>query len=297
MSMGAPMPMGAMPMGAMPMASRGPPPPAAPMAYVPAPAPPPAASMPYPSAPMAYPSAPSMAPMSSSSSFSSAPTSMARQSSLSSNAPSARYEAEEKKSRKKAAPAKMMKQKESSKDRSRAMESANFYSAPSMALSKDEDEAMDDGDMDMHSAPAPSAMSSLMSGLTPSMPMPQSPAPAPAPVVSGPPPTALFMQQKFDGSFEISDALAALVFTTSSSLRSGAASQARLSALDSQTKEKVFATLFVLAKLTKLWGAYENSWEMTADKAKNWVVTLLMKQLNVDRTNARKMVDELIAAI
>lgn len=115
--------------------------------------------------------------------------------------------------------------------------------------------------------------------------------------ISGPPPTALFMQQKFDGSFEINDALASLLFTTPTNIRASASSESRLKMLDTSTKEKVYCCVFVLAMLQKYWGSYESSWEMTADKAKQWMVSLLMKQMNVDKTNARKLVDELVAAV
>jgi len=159
----------------------------------------------------------------------------------------------------------------------------------------------------MQMPPSPASMPPQMPTSPASMPpqmYPQSvtsPAPPPptstTPVVTGPPPTSLFMQQKFDGSFEANDATAAAVYTNSGNLRSGAAGNARLSGLDTTTREKVYATLFVLAQLQKLWGAYESSWEMTADKAKQWIVGILMKSLGVDRNNARKLVDELIAAI
>jgi len=105
------------------------------------------------------------------------------------------------------------------------------------------------------------------------------------------------MQQKFDGSFEISDILASLLFTSAATLRSRASAEGRLGALDSSTREKVYASIFVLAMLQKHYGQYENSWDMTADKAKQWVVTILMKQLNLDRVNSRKLVDDMIASV
>jgi len=120
---------------------------------------------------------------------------------------------------------------------------------------------------------------------------PQQPPP------SGPPPTDLFMQQQFDGSFQISDALARLLQTTAPALKTGAKSAAsKMGSLDEATTQNVWATIVVLALLQRWWGAYEQSWELTSDKARQWCVSVLLKSLG-DRVTARKRVDELIASV
>lgn len=113
----------------------------------------------------------------------------------------------------------------------------------------------------------------------------------------GPPPTALFMQQKFDGSFEINATLAGLLQTTMATLSSGASAAAtKFGNLDEATARRVWASLFVVAMLLKLWGSYESTWEMTADKAKQFCVKTLSQSLG-DRTVARRLVDDLVAEI
>jgi len=114
---------------------------------------------------------------------------------------------------------------------------------------------------------------------------------------SGPPPTELFMQQQFDGSFQIDDTLASLLNTSSSALRSRSSSEShRMGSLDASTIQKLWATIYVLGMLQKWWSAYENSWEMIADKAKGWAVGVLTRSLG-DRVTARRCVDELIASV
>jgi len=114
----------------------------------------------------------------------------------------------------------------------------------------------------------------------------------------GPPPTELYMQQQFNGSFEISDTLAGLLKTSVANLRSGAATaSAKMgSGVDENTARSVWASIYVIALLQKWWFAYESSWEMTADKAKQFCVSVLLKSLG-DRAAARRMVDELIASV
>jgi len=116
-------------------------------------------------------------------------------------------------------------------------------------------------------------------------------------VPSGPPPTNLYMQQQFDGSFLITDALATLLHTTAASLRDGAASAAsKMGSIDETTSRNVWASLYVVALLQKWWFDYESSWEMIADKAKQYCVSALTKSLG-DRTAARRLVDALVASI
>jgi hypothetical protein len=88
-----------------------------------------------------------------------------------------------------------------------------------------------------------------------------------------------------------------LLGTSAANLRAGASNAtSRLGNLDAATAQKVWASIYVLAMLQKVWSAYESSWEMTADKAKQWCVSVLLKSLG-DRAAARRLVDDLISTI
>jgi len=105
------------------------------------------------------------------------------------------------------------------------------------------------------------------------------------------------MQQKFDGSFEISETLAKLLQTSVATLRSGATAAAgKMGSLDSDTVNKILATIYLIAMLNRFWSAYDSSWELTADKAKQWCVGALTKSLG-NRNTARLLVDEFIASV
>lgn len=122
---------------------------------------------------------------------------------------------------------------------------------------------------------------------------------APAPLApSGPPPTDLYMQQKFDGSFEISVTLANLLFTTVANLESGASSAiAKFGTVDAAIGKRLWASIYVLAALQKFWGAYESAWEMAAEKAKQWCLKTLTASLGGDRNVARRLMDNLVTSV
>jgi len=102
------------------------------------------------------------------------------------------------------------------------------------------------------------------------------------------------MQQKFDGSFEITDSLAKILLTTSQELRSGQTNvTSRVSQIDTAMAQKVWATVYVIAMLHKWWTAYADSWRMMEDKAKQWCVFAVATGSG-DKVSARKIVAELI---
>jgi hypothetical protein len=105
------------------------------------------------------------------------------------------------------------------------------------------------------------------------------------------------MQQKFDGSFEITATLASLLLTTVAHIESGVASaSSKFGSVDEATAKRLWASLFLLASLQKFWGAYESTWEMAAEKSKQWCLKTLTTSLG-DRNAARRLIDELVESV
>eukprot|EP01126_Amoeba_proteus_P010643 TRINITY_DN14174_c0_g1_i4.p1 TRINITY_DN14174_c0_g1~~TRINITY_DN14174_c0_g1_i4.p1 ORF type:complete len:630 (+),score=158.07 TRINITY_DN14174_c0_g1_i4:568-2457(+) len=143
-------------------------------------------------------------------------------------------------------------------------------------------------------APPPPSGFSFPYAAAPPPPPPSSVTSLP-PVPNGPPPTTLFMQQKFDGSFEITDKLCQILQVTPQQLRTGAVVAAsKVGQLPYSSIECLWVSIYVLAMLVKWWSGYEELWEMCADKTRNWCLDVLKKSIG---NQAKTVLDELIALI